>query len=51
MLKLIELFSHYYKGIHKSITESLLEVVHTFYKLSNDLQDWEQGLAMIVPFY
>ncbi|PFH51906.1 hypothetical protein AMATHDRAFT_58124 [Amanita thiersii Skay4041] len=46
-LELISLLSHYYEGIRKSATDSLLEVVRTFYDLS-DHQDWQPG-AVVSP--
>ncbi|KAM6496954.1 ARM repeat-containing protein [Amanita muscaria] len=41
-LELVNLLSHYYEGIRKSATDSLLETVRTFYDLS-DHQPWEAG--------
>ncbi len=41
-LDLIELRSHYYEGVRKSATDSLLEIVRTFYDLS-DHEDWVAG--------
>ncbi|KAF8636402.1 hypothetical protein AX17_003584 [Amanita inopinata Kibby_2008] len=41
-LELVSLLSHYYEGIRKSATDSLLEIVRTFYDLS-DHQNWEPG--------
>ena len=42
VLKLVALLSHFYGGIRKSATDSLLEIVETFYDLS-DHQAWEPG--------
>ncbi|KAF8631861.1 hypothetical protein AX15_002131 [Amanita polypyramis BW_CC] len=42
VLKLVPLLSHFYGGIRKSATDSLLEIVGTFYDLS-DHQAWEPG--------
>ena len=33
-LELVNLLDHYYEGIRKSATDSLLEIVRTFYELS-----------------
>ncbi|KAF8159659.1 armadillo-type protein [Crassisporium funariophilum] len=41
-LELIALLPHYYEGIRKSATDSLLEIVRTFYDLS-DHEDWVPG--------
>ncbi|KAF9462876.1 armadillo-type protein [Collybia nuda] len=41
-LELVALLPHYYEGIRKSATDSLLEVVRTFYDLS-DHQEWQAG--------
>ncbi|KDR80526.1 hypothetical protein GALMADRAFT_240827 [Galerina marginata CBS 339.88] len=41
-LELIALLPHYYEGIRKSATDSLLEIVRTFYDLS-DHEDWVAG--------
>jgi importin-4 len=35
-LELVGLLPHYYEGIRKSATDSLLEIVRTFYDLSNE---------------
>ena len=45
-LELVALLPHYYEGIRKSATDSLLEIVRTFYDLS-DHQEWQPG-AMVV---
>lgn len=42
-MELVGLLPHYYEGIRKSSTQALLEVVRTFYKLSEPEQ-WQQGL-------
>lgn len=41
-LELVALLPHYYEGIRKSATDSLLEIVRTFYDLS-DHQEWQAG--------
>lgn len=38
-LELEDLLIHYYESIHKSATESLLQFIRTFYRLSEP-QDW-----------
>ncbi|KAJ7043551.1 armadillo-type protein [Mycena alexandri] len=43
-LQLIEMLPHYYEGIRKSATDSLLEIVRTFYDLS-DHPEWTAGLT------
>ncbi|TBU45281.1 ARM repeat-containing protein [Dichomitus squalens] len=45
---LVELLSHYYDGIRKSATDSLLEIVRSFYELS-DPQEWQPGLHGYPP--
>lgn len=45
-LELVELLQHYYEGIRKSATESLLEVLKTFYELS-DHEDWVPGPTVV----
>ncbi|KDQ49200.1 hypothetical protein JAAARDRAFT_43038 [Jaapia argillacea MUCL 33604] len=45
-LELVSQLTHYYEGIRKSATESLLEIVRTFYELSN-APEWEPGMASI----
>ncbi|KAG5647451.1 hypothetical protein DXG03_009382 [Asterophora parasitica] len=47
-LELVALLPHYYEGIRKSATDSLLEVVRTFYDLSNP-QEWQAGAVVVVP--
>ncbi|KAH8108280.1 ARM repeat-containing protein [Phellopilus nigrolimitatus] len=49
-LELVGLLAHYYEGIRKSATESLLEIVRTFYTLSEP-QDWQSGVAVKVPLH
>ncbi|KAN0088830.1 Armadillo-type fold [Tylopilus felleus] len=46
--ELIALLGHYYEGIRKSATESLLELVRVFYQLS-DPQEWQPGAIVTVP--
>ena len=41
-IELIAQLSHYYDGIRKSATDSLLEIVRSFYELS-DPQEWQPG--------
>ncbi|KAG2110622.1 armadillo-type protein [Suillus discolor] len=47
-LELVNLLTHYYEGIRKSATDSLLEIVRTFYELSG-APDWTPGAAVTVP--
>lgn len=47
-LELVALLPHYYEGIRKSATDSLLEIVRTFYDLS-DHEEWQPG-AVVVRF-
>uniref|UniRef100_A0A0W0GA03 Importin N-terminal domain-containing protein n=1 Tax=Moniliophthora roreri TaxID=221103 RepID=A0A0W0GA03_MONRR len=47
-LELVQLLLHYYEGIRKSALDSLLEIVRTFYELSNP-EDWQPGAAVRVP--
>jgi hypothetical protein len=44
-MQLIDLLPHYYEGIRKSATDSLLEIVRTFYELSDHPQ-WTAGLQV-----
>ena len=44
--ELIALLGHYYEGIRKSATESLLELVRVFYQLS-DPQEWQPGAIVV----
>jgi hypothetical protein len=48
-LQLVALLSHYYEGIRKSATDSLLEIVRTFYDLS-DHEEWEPGAVVVRSF-
>ncbi|KAI0042365.1 ARM repeat-containing protein, partial [Auriscalpium vulgare] len=41
-LELVGLLPHYYEGIRKSATDSLLEIIRTFYDLSNPTE-WQAG--------
>ncbi|TFY80970.1 hypothetical protein EWM64_g3040 [Hericium alpestre] len=41
-LELVGLLPHYYEGIRKSATDSLLEIVRIFYELSNP-EEWRAG--------
>lgn len=45
-LELVALLPHYYEGIRKSATDSLLEIVRTFYDLS-DHEDWVPGSGSV----
>lgn len=49
-LELVQLLPHYYEGIRKSATDSLLEIVRTFYELS-DHQEWTPGTAAVSLFF
>ena len=42
VLELISLLPHYYEGIRKSATDSLLKIVRTFYDLSGQ-PEWQPG--------
>lgn len=46
VLELVELLRHYYEGIRKSATDSLLEIVRSFYDISEPA-DWTPGLATV----
>jgi hypothetical protein len=48
VIELVALLAHYYEGIRKSATESLLELVRVFYELS-DPQEWQAGATVTVP--
>jgi hypothetical protein len=48
-LELIDLLPHYYEGIRKSATDSLLEIVRTFYDLSEH-KEWEAGFNTVGSF-
>lgn len=45
-LELVALLPHYYEGIRKSATDSLLEIVRTFYELS-DSEEWVPGSGSV----
>ena len=45
-LELVNLLMHYYEGIRKSATDSLLEMVRTFYELSG-APDWTPGATVV----
>jgi hypothetical protein len=45
-LELVNLLTHYYEGIRKSATDSLLEMVRTFYELSG-APDWVPGATVV----
>ena len=45
-LELIKLLPHYYEGIRKSAINSLLEIVRTFYEIS-DHEDWVPGSNVV----
>ena len=47
-LELIGQLPHYYDGIRKSATDSLLEIIRTFYELSNP-PEWQPGYSNIQP--
>ncbi|KAF8892069.1 armadillo-type protein [Infundibulicybe gibba] len=47
-LELVNMLPHYYEGIRKSATDSLLEIVRTFYDLS-DHPEWQPGRNVVVP--
>jgi importin-4 len=47
-LELIALLSHYYEGIRKSATDSLLKIIRTFYDLSGQ-PDWVPGANVRKP--
>ena len=49
-LELVALLPHYYEGIRKSATDSLLEIVRTFYELS-DHEEWQPGAVVVRYFY
>ncbi|KAL5537253.1 hypothetical protein ACEPAF_1076 [Sanghuangporus sanghuang] len=49
-LELVAQLPHYYEGIRKSATESLLEILRTFYTLS-DPPEWQPGLQTKVPLH
>lgn len=45
-LELVQLLPHYYEGIRKSATDSLLEIIRTFYELS-DHQGWQPSATVV----
>ena len=45
-LELVALLPHYYEGIRKSATDSLLEIVRTFYELSKP-DEWQPGFTAV----
>lgn len=45
-LELITLLSHYYEGIRKSSTDSLLKIIRTFYDLSGQ-SEWQPGARVV----
>ncbi|KAI0782615.1 ARM repeat-containing protein [Abortiporus biennis] len=47
-LELVSQLPHYYDGIRKSATESLLEIVRSFYDLSSPAE-WQAGVNVAVP--
>ncbi|KAL4066077.1 ARM repeat-containing protein [Scleroderma citrinum] len=47
VVELVSLLTHYYEGIRKSATDSLLEIVRIFYELS-DPQEWQPGATVTV---
>jgi hypothetical protein len=49
-LELITLLSHYYEGIRKSSTDSLLKIIRTFYDLSGQ-PEWLPGANVVRKSY
>lgn len=47
-IELVAQLSHYYDGIRKAATESLLEMIRSFYDLNNPAE-WKPGQAVQVP--
>ena len=45
-LQLLELLEHYYEGIRKSAVDSLLQILQSFYTLSNPPK-WTPGLPSV----
>jgi hypothetical protein len=45
VVELVNLLPHYYEGIRKSCTDSLMEIVKTFYSISGDTE-WQPGVAV-----
>ena len=44
-LELLGLLNHFYEGIRKSATDSLLEIIRTFYDLSEP-PEWQPGYSV-----
>ena len=44
-LELLGLLNHFYEGIRKSATDSLLEIIRTFYDLSKP-PEWQPGYSV-----
>lgn len=49
-LELVSLLDHYYEGIRKSATDSLLEIVRTFYELSG-AADFTPGAVVSCSYH
>lgn len=49
-LELIALLSHYYEGIRKSSTDSLLKIIRTFHDLSGQ-PEWQPGASVVRKRY
>jgi hypothetical protein len=49
-LELIALLSHYYEGIRKSSTDSLLKIIRTFHDLSGQ-PEWQPGASVVRKCY
>ncbi|EKM50327.1 uncharacterized protein PHACADRAFT_178877 [Phanerochaete carnosa HHB-10118-sp] len=47
-IELAAQLQHYYDGIRKAATESLLEIIRSFYEISNP-PEWQPGQAVPVP--
>ena len=45
-LELVGLLPHYYEGIRKSATDSLLQIVRTFYELG-DPAEWQPSVTVV----
>lgn len=45
-LELIALLPHYYEGIRKASTDSLLKIIRTFYDLSGQ-PEWQPGASVV----
>lgn len=48
-VELIALLPHYYEGIRKSALDSLLQIMRTFYTLS-DPQEWQAGAVVVCGY-